>query len=88
MRAATRACNFVSGSSAVRRIALRLTALIFLASAVQAFALSEVTGFGSNPGNLRMFKYVPAGLPANAPLVVAMHGCTQSASSYDDETGR
>ncbi|MBX3698324.1 MAG: PHB depolymerase family esterase [Dokdonella sp.] len=87
MRAATRACNFVSGSSAVRRIALRLTALIFLASAVQAFALSEVTGFGSNPGNLRMFKYVPAGLPANAPLVVAMHGCTQSAASYDDETG-
>ncbi len=52
-----------------------------------AFAQNEVTGFGSNPGNLRMFKYVPAGLPANAPMVVAMHGCAQSASSYDDESG-
>lgn len=52
-----------------------------------AQALTEVTGFGSNPGNLRMFEYVPAGLPGNAPLVVALHACTQSAASYDDETG-
>ena len=37
--------------------------------------------------NLRMFKYVPSGLPAGAPMVVALHGCAQSASSYDDETG-
>lgn len=47
----------------------------------------EVTGFGSNPGNLRMFKHVPAGLPADAPLVVALHGCSQTASSYDAEPG-
>lgn len=52
-----------------------------------AQALSQVTSFGSNPGKLRMFKQVPAGLPANSPLVVALHGCTQSASSYDNETG-
>ncbi|MBB1059528.1 extracellular catalytic domain type 1 short-chain-length polyhydroxyalkanoate depolymerase [Marilutibacter spongiae] len=55
--------------------------------ALPAVAQTEVSGFGSNPGNLRMFKYVPAGLPANAPLVVAMHGCSQTASSYDAETG-
>src|SRR5689334_8190075 len=52
-----------------------------------AHASTEVTGFGSNPGNLRMFKYVPPNLPANAPLVVAMHGCSQSAASYDAESG-
>lgn len=46
--------------------------------------LQEVTSFGSNPGNLRMFRYLPAGLPANAPLVVALHGCTQSARAYAD----
>ncbi|MFL5348626.1 MAG: PHB depolymerase family esterase [Hyalangium sp.] len=44
--------------------------------------LTAVASFGSNPGNLKMWKYVPAGLPANAPLVVAMHGCTQSADAY------
>ncbi|WP_211840797.1 extracellular catalytic domain type 1 short-chain-length polyhydroxyalkanoate depolymerase [Pseudoxanthomonas sacheonensis] len=62
---------------------LAMTGLLCL----PAFAQTEVTGFGSNPGNLRMFKYVPPGLPANAPLVVAMHGCSQSAASYDAETG-
>ena len=49
-------------------------------------ALTEVTGFGSNPGNLRMFEYVPAALPSGAPLVVAMHGCTQSAAAYAQQT--
>jgi len=42
----------------------------------------EVFGFGSNPGNLRMLSYVPEGLPAGAPLVVVLHGCTQTAIGY------
>lgn len=54
---------------------------------VRGQTLQEVTDFGSNPGNLRMFTYLPAGLPANSPLIVALHGCKQSASAYDDETG-
>ncbi|MDQ4061867.1 MAG: PHB depolymerase family esterase, partial [Pseudomonadota bacterium] len=45
--------------------------------------LAEVTGFGSNPGNLRMLAYVPEDLPASAPLVVVLHGCTQTAGGYD-----
>ncbi|RYZ40897.1 MAG: PHB depolymerase family esterase [Myxococcaceae bacterium] len=44
--------------------------------------LTQVTGFGTNPGNLRMWTHVPASMPANAPLIVAMHGCTQSAAAY------
>jgi len=43
--------------------------------------LTEVHGFGSNPGALRMFKYVPAN-PEPA-LVVVLHGCTQSAENYN-----
>lgn len=62
-------------------------ALLALSAGAQAQTLTEVTGFGSNPGNLRMFKIVPSGLPANAPVVVALHGCAQSAASYDAETG-
>nr|VFK28254.1 MAG: esterase, PHB depolymerase family [Candidatus Kentron sp. MB]VFK32550.1 MAG: esterase, PHB depolymerase family [Candidatus Kentron sp. MB]VFK75974.1 MAG: esterase, PHB depolymerase family [Candidatus Kentron sp. MB] len=49
--------------------------------------LKEVTEFGSNPGNLRMFTYVPDNLPTAAPLVVALHGCTQTAAAYDEGTG-
>ncbi|HVG57555.1 MAG TPA: PHB depolymerase family esterase [Hyalangium sp.] len=48
----------------------------------QSAGLTQVTSFGTNPGNLTMYKYVPAGVPANAPLVVALHGCTQTASAY------
>jgi poly(hydroxyalkanoate) depolymerase family esterase len=53
---------------------------------VQDVTLAQVTSFGSNPGNLRMFMYVPAGLPSGAPLVVALHGCTQSASVDSTQT--
>jgi poly(hydroxyalkanoate) depolymerase family esterase len=64
------------------------TALVVLgAQTGQAAGLTEVTGFGSNPGNLRMFTYVPAGLATSRPLVVVLHGCTQSAAVVDDETG-
>ena len=40
-----------------------------------------------NPGALRARCYVPATLPPGAPLVVALHGCTQTASGYDHGTG-
>jgi poly(hydroxyalkanoate) depolymerase family esterase len=49
--------------------------------------LTEVTGFGSNPGDLRMLTYVPKNLSKAAPLVVVLHGCTQTAHSYDRGTG-
>lgn len=47
--------------------------------------LTEVTGFGPNPGNLRMFEYVPK--KPQKSLVVVLHGCTQTAASYDLGTG-
>ena len=49
--------------------------------------LSDLAGFGSNPGALRARFYVPKGLPAAAPLVVVLHGCTQTAAVYDDGSG-
>ncbi len=52
-----------------------------------ATCLVEQTGFGSNPGNLRMLKYAPDRLRGAPPLVVVMHGCTQTAAAYDRGTG-
>ena len=49
--------------------------------------LTPVTGFGSNPGNLLMFEWIPPDLPPNAPLVMILHGCFTTAAQYDDETG-
>ena len=45
--------------------------------------LVETTGFGTNPGDLRMLSFVPAD-PQQAPaLVVVLHGCGQTAAGYD-----
>ncbi|WP_319463661.1 PHB depolymerase family esterase [Micromonospora sp. RTP1Z1] len=69
--------------------AVVLAAAAALAAAVpaQAATLTQVTGFGSNPGNLSMYAYRPDGLPANAPAVVLLHGCTQNASGYFTNSG-
>lgn len=53
----------------------------------QVSRLKEVEGFGSNPGRLTMLAYAPPGLPAKAPLVVVLHGCTQDARGYDAHAG-
>ena len=57
------------------------------AGPARAASLQEVTGFGTNPGNLQMFRYVPDGLPSGRPVVVALHGCTQNATAYAAGTG-
>ncbi|MGH3436005.1 MAG: extracellular catalytic domain type 1 short-chain-length polyhydroxyalkanoate depolymerase [Sciscionella sp.] len=56
-------------------------------TAAASGTFTQVTGFGSNPGNLAMYSYRPTGLPAGSPLVVALHGCTQDATGYFDHSG-
>ncbi len=49
--------------------------------------LNETSILGSNPGNLRMYTFVPEELPEKAPLVVVLHGCTQTAAGYEVGAG-
>ncbi len=49
--------------------------------------LDVLTGFGSDPGLLRAHTYIPEGFPDNGPLVVVLHGCGQSAESYNNGSG-
>ncbi len=42
----------------------------------------EVTNFGSNPGALKMYATVPSRPKTSPALVVALHGCTQTAAEY------
>lgn len=49
--------------------------------------LGELAEFGSNPGALRAWTYLPTGLRSNAPLVVVLHGCTQTPAGYDHGSG-
>ncbi len=64
-----------------------LAALLVPLPATAAGGLTQVTGFGSNPGALANYSYLPSNLSAGAPLVVALHGCTQNATDYFGHAG-
>ena len=65
-----------------------ITALLFAADGADAqTGYHAVTNFGTNPGTLNMYSYVPAGITGKAPLVLAMHGCGENAALYATQTG-
>ena len=70
---------------------MRLSALSNLSGgapfSASADRLTDIIGFGSNPGALRARIYLPPGLAIGAPLVVVLHGCTQTAAGYDAGSG-
>lgn len=51
--------------------------------------LAKLDNFGSNPGNLKAWCYTPRSEAAatKLPLVVVLHGCTQTAAGYDRGSG-
>lgn len=56
---------------------------VLLCPAAAAAQLVQVSNFGSNPGALDMYEYVPDDMPDDAPLVVLLHGCSQQASGMN-----
>jgi poly(hydroxyalkanoate) depolymerase family esterase len=59
----------------------------FPAGQPSASRLSDLGPFGSNPGALVAKVFIPNGLNPGAALVVVLHGCTQTAASYDLGSG-
>lgn len=49
--------------------------------------LAEISDFGTNPGALKMFSFVPEHLQRAPALVVVLHGCGQTAAAYDFGAG-
>lgn len=62
-------------------------ALLFLAGFALAAEPREETAPATNPGNLRMFSYLPERLAPKAPLVVLLHGCKQDAVGFARDAG-
>jgi poly(hydroxyalkanoate) depolymerase family esterase len=76
----------VVGNSACRTLCAALLTITMIVGANAAEPVEE-TGFGSNPGNLRMFSYVAADLAPGAPLIVVLHGCKQKAATFARDAG-
>jgi len=70
--------------TAIRGGALGLCLLLLSTPAITG---TQVSSFGTNPGNLNMYRYVPSSLQSSAPLVVLLHGCTQNANGFESGTG-
>lgn len=66
-----------------------ITGLLFSGElAGQEVLLRQTSDFGHNPGNLQMYSYEPNNLPhGKHPLVVVLHGCTQTAHEVASQTG-
>ena len=73
----------------MKRLHYLLTVLILASFLIGNFSISkaltsslvEVTGFGTNPSNLRMFVYIPTTAKPNPPILVAVHWCGGSADA-------
>ncbi|MFC9285544.1 PHB depolymerase family esterase [Streptomyces sp. NPDC057052] len=55
-------------------------------AAVPPATLTEVTGFGANPSDLRMYVYAPAGVTAHPAVLVAVHWCGGSGPAMHSGT--
>jgi poly(hydroxyalkanoate) depolymerase family esterase len=82
-----RAMLIVGGAANRAASAALVATLLTLIMTPLAAESHELTGFGSNPGNLRMYTYIPTGLPDGAPMVVLLHGCKQRAESFARDSG-
>lgn len=65
---------------------LKVVTYIFLLLSLTLFAQNKpnsIKDFGENKGNLKMYTYVPKNLDTSktVPLIVILHGCSQSARS-------
>jgi poly(hydroxyalkanoate) depolymerase family esterase len=61
---------------------LRRTAMKTPLTTPASGSLVETLAFGENPGALRMLSHAPSALAPGAPLVVVLHGCTQTAEGH------
>jgi poly(hydroxyalkanoate) depolymerase family esterase len=74
-------------SETVAQLAALRSASVSRSPGLRPDTLKPLESFGSNPGNLGAWYHLPASASANAPLVVVLHGCTQTAAGYDQGAG-
>lgn len=66
---------------------LSIVVALLFSTTLSAQSITQITSFGTNPGALNMYDYVPSGLTGKVPLVLALHGCTENATTYAQQSG-
>ncbi|MEU4510425.1 PHB depolymerase family esterase [Nonomuraea wenchangensis] len=70
----------------ITAVATALSAFLTATPQASAAVLTEVTSFGTNPGGLRMYLYVPDRVAPRPGVLVAMHGCNGWAPGFHQGT--
>jgi len=65
---------------------LSLLLILISISLVFGASLTQVTNFGTNPTNVKMYIYVPNNVKTNPAVIVALHYCTGTAQAYFQNT--
>ncbi|MEO3814108.1 PHB depolymerase family esterase [Sphaerisporangium sp. B11E5] len=81
--------GFLIGVDVTTMVTVVATALSMVVAPVPgatAAALTQVTGFGPNPGDIEMYLYVPDKVAPRPGVLVAMHGCDGSAVAFHQDT--
>jgi poly(hydroxyalkanoate) depolymerase family esterase len=86
-RPAARAASATGAALAIIAALCLVTVVNAKPAAAATGSFQQVSNFGSNPGALQMYSYISAAPKAKAPLVVALHGCTQTATEYEQDSG-
>jgi acetylxylan esterase len=66
----------------ITSVAVGALFLLPLPSPLRAASLEEITNFGSNPSNLKMFLYVPDKVKTHPAILVGLHWCHGTAQAY------
>lgn len=75
----------LAGLCVAAMVAALCTLVAFTPRALAA-TLTQVTNFGSNPGGMQMYIYVPNNHPANPAILLAMHQCGSSGPNFYSST--
>lgn len=68
-------------------IRIFIIATIILQAWPLAAQMDQIDNFGSNPGNLEMYLFIPSTPKIDAEVVLVLHGCGQKASRFAEQTG-
>ena len=70
---------------------ISLCAAVYFLTSLFAYSKNEliqIKTFGKNPGNLNSYIYLSAeNNETKKPLVIALHGCSQNAKSFNEQSG-
>ncbi len=71
----------------ITMLVLLLSLVLTVSESYSQGKLTEENNFGPNPGNLRAFVYAPAIKSPKRPLLIALHGCSQSVNNLAAASG-